>query len=135
MDQIIRIFIQWLHVTAGVLWIGGGFYTILVQLPALAAMPMPARGPALAAIGPRQIGYVLRVAELTLFTGVLQIFASGRAQQLAAPLDSRWGIAILAGLLLAIGLYASARARSKPLVERMIAIGPKAAAGDAEAAA
>lgn len=135
MDQLIRIAIQWLHVTAGVLWIGGGFYTVFVQLPALAAMPMPARGPAMAALAPRQLRYILRVAELTLLTGVLQIFASGRAAQLTAPLDSRWGLAILAGLLLAVALYGIVRGGTKPLVERMLALGPKAAAGDADAAA
>jgi len=63
MEELARIVVQWAHVLGGVLWIGGGFYTILVQLPALAAMPMPARGPALAALGPRQVRYVMRVAS------------------------------------------------------------------------
>ena len=82
MDQVIRIGVQWLHVTAGVLWIGGGFYTIFVQLPALAAMPPAARGPAMAALAPRQIRYILRVAEATIGLGLINLFVSGRAQQL-----------------------------------------------------
>ncbi len=135
MDVALRILVQWLHVTSGVLWIGGGFYVIFVQLPALASLPLPARGPALAAFAPRQIAYILRVAELTLATGILQIFVSGRGQQLTAPLESRWAIAILLGLVLAFGLYGSVHRLAKPLAERMLALGPKAAAGDASAAA
>src|ERR1700738_3947414 len=83
MEDLGRIVVQLAHVVSGVLWIGGGFYTVLVQLPALAVMPMPARGPALAAIGPRQVRYILRVAELTLATGVLQIFVN--PHRLAPP--------------------------------------------------
>ena len=59
----------------------------------------------MAQLAPRQIFYILRVAELTLVTGFLNLFASGRAQQLEDPLGSRWAIVILLGILLALGLY------------------------------
>src|SRR5256885_16494885 len=96
MEDLGRIVVQWAHVLSGVLWIGGGFYTNLVQLPALAAMPMPARGPALAAIGPRQVRYVLRVAEVTLATGILQIFVNPHGRELLT-FSTRWSVAIVAG--------------------------------------
>jgi len=134
-DQVIRIGVQWLHVTAGVLWIGGGFYTIFVQLPALAAMPPAARGPAMAAFAPRQVRYLLRVAEATLVLGFLNLITSGRAQQLTAPLESRWGIVILVGIILALALYGIVRGAVKPLVERLLAAGARAATGDQGAAA
>src|SRR3989454_4189273 len=76
MEALLRIAVQWLHVSAGVLWIGGGVYTILVQLPALLAAPPAARGPAMAQLAPRQIRYILRVAELTVATGLLNLFVS-----------------------------------------------------------
>src|SRR5207249_1054357 len=71
MDVVFRIAVQWLHVTSAVLWIGGGFYTVLVQLPALLATPAPARGAALAQFVPRQFRYIFRVAEFTIVTGLL----------------------------------------------------------------
>jgi uncharacterized membrane protein len=57
MEAVFRIGVQWLHVTAGVLWIGGGFYTILVQLPALLATPPAARGAIMPNLVPRQFTY------------------------------------------------------------------------------
>jgi uncharacterized membrane protein len=135
MGDLFRLTTQFLHVFAAILWIGGGFYTLLVQLPALMAAPGPARGPVLAQLAPRQIFYILRVAELTLVTGFLNLFASGRAQQLSEPLGSRWAVVILLGTLLAIGLYALLRATVVPWTQRMLTLGPKAAAGDAAAAA
>ena len=134
MEALLRIAVQWLHVSAGVLWIGGGVYTILVQLPALLAAPPAARGPAMAQLAPRQIRYILRVAELTVATGLLNLFVSGRAGELTR-LDTRWSWAILIGIVLAVGLYGFVRARLAPWVFRMLALGPQAAAGDAAAAA
>jgi len=135
MGDLFRIATQFLHVFAGVLWIGGGFYTLFVQLPALLAAPPPARGPVMAQLAPRQVFYILRVAELTLLTGVLNLFASGRAQQLSEPLGSRWSIVLVLGILLAFGLYALVRATVVPWTQRLLTLGPKTASGDAAAAA
>jgi len=134
MDAVFRIGVQWLHVTAGVLWIGGGFYTILVQLPALLASPPAARGAIMPNLVPRQLNYIFRVAELTILTGLLNLFASGRAQELTR-LDTRWSWAILAGIILAVGVYAMTRATIARWAMRLIEIGPRAASGDATAAA
>jgi uncharacterized membrane protein len=135
MGDLFRITTQFLHVFAGVLWIGGGFYTLFVQLPALLAAPPPARGPVMAQLAPRQVFYILRVAELTLLTGVLNLFASGRAQQLSEPLGSRWSSVMGLGILLAFGLYALVRATVVPWTQRLLTLGPRAAGADAAAAA
>ena len=134
MDAVFRIGVQWLHVTAGVLWIGGGFYTILVQLPALFASPAAARGGVMSNLVPRQLNYTFRVAEFTILTGLLNLFASGRAQELTR-LDTRWSWAILAGIILAVGIYAASRATFARWATRLVEIGPLAAGGDAAAAA
>ena len=130
MDAVFRIGVQWLHVTAGVLWIGGGFYTILVQLPALLASPPAARGAIMPTLVPRQFRYIFRVAEFTILTGLLNLFASGRAQELTR-LDTRWSWAII----LAVGVYALTRATIARWAYRLVEIGPLAASGDAAAAA
>jgi len=134
MDAVFRVGVQWLHVTAGVLWIGGGFYTILVQLPALLASPPAARGAIMPNLVPRQFTYIFRVAEFTILTGLLNLFASGRAQELTR-LDTRWSWAILAGIVLAVGVYAMTRATIARWAYRLVEIGPKAASGDTAAAA
>jgi uncharacterized membrane protein len=128
-EDLGRIIVQWAHVLSGVLWIGGGFYTILVQLPALAAMPMPARGPALAAIAPRQVRYVTRVAEVTIATGVLQLFVDPHNRELLT-FSTRWSIAIVAGALMAFIAYGLLRGPLTSAIERLLATAPIAAAGD-----
>lgn len=139
MDEAIRIVAQWLHVTAGVLWIGGGSYTLFVQLPGLLAAPAQARGPVLAQLAPRQVFYLLRVAELTLATGLLQIVVTGRGSELIEPLGSRWAGSIVLGIVGALTIYVLIQAAVKPTVTRMLAVGPRVASGDpaapAEAAA
>ena len=63
------------------------------------------------------------------------IFASGRGQQLSEPFSSRWGIALTLGILMAVGLYFLVRSTVVPWTLRMLELGPKAAGGDAQAAA
>lgn len=135
MDDLFRITTQFLHVFSGILWIGGGFYTLLVQLPALLAAPPAARGPVTAQLAPRQIRYILRIAEVTIFTGILNLIATGRAQQLTDPLSSRWSIVLGLGILLAVSLYVLVRATVVPWTLRLLTLGPQASAGDAAAAA
>lgn len=126
---------QYLHVFAGILWLGGGFYTILVQLPAVLAAAPTARGPVVAQLAPRQIRYILRVAEITIATGVLNLIATGRVRQFMDPFGQRWTVVLGLGILLAIGLYVLIRATVVPWTYRMLSLGPQAAAGDAAAAA
>ena len=135
MGDLFRITTQFLHVLSGILWIGGGFYSLFVQLPALLAAPPAARGPVSAQLAPRQINYILRVAEVTIATGLLNLIATGRAQQLTDPLGSRWSIVLGLGILMAIGLYVLIRMTVVPWTRRMLTLGPQAAGGDAAAAA
>lgn len=135
MDELLRGIMQFLHVFTGVLWLGGGLYTIFVQTPALMSAPPQARGPVLAQIVPRQVNYLLRLGEITIATGVLNVFASGRARQLEDLFGSRWAMAIAVGAILAVVLLGIGHAIIKPSARRLLELGPKAAAGDASAGA
>ena len=134
MEDFGRLIVQYLHVLSGLMWLGGGFYTILVQSPALMAVAPPARGATLALLAPRQVTYLLRLGELTILSGVLRVVVSGRANELAG-LDSRWAVAILIGIVLALVLLGIGHAILKPGITRMLTLGPKAAQGDQAAAA
>src|SRR5437763_3530667 len=109
MSEWFRLLTQFLHVFAGILWLGGGFYAVRVQLPGVLAAPPAARGPVTAQLAPRQIRYILRVAEITIATGLLNLLATGRAQQFLDPFGQRWTIVLGAGILLALALYGLVR--------------------------
>lgn len=134
MEDLARIVVQWLHVLSGVMWIGGGFYAVFVQLPALAAMPPAARGPAIGALAPRQITYLIRAADITLTTGVLNLVLGSRVRQLSEPFGSRWAIVIGLGIVLTIVLYVILRVVVKPLITRFLNVA-QAAGSDPVAAA
>ncbi len=135
MDDIFRTLVDFLHVLCGFLWLGGGFYTILVQMPAVAAAPPQARGPVLGQVIPRQLTYLLRAGELTILTGILNIFASGRGREIEQYFGSRWAAAIIVGALMAVVLLGLAHGLIKPSARRLLELGPRAGSGDAAAAA
>jgi uncharacterized membrane protein len=133
MDELFRVLVQFLHVFSGILWIGGGLYTLFVQTPALMAAPPQARGPVLGQIIPRQVNYLLRLGEITIALGILNIFASGKGRLLQDALGSRWAIAIIVGGILAIVLLGIGHAVLKPSAMKLLELGPRAAGGDAGA--
>ena len=135
MDDLFRILVQWLHILVGLMWLGGGFYTILVQMPAVAAAPPQARGPVIGQLVPRQLTYLLRLGEVTILTGVLNIFASGRGREIEQYFGSRWAAAIIVGALMAIVLLGLGHGVIKPAARRLLELGPRAGSGDAPAAA
>ena len=135
MDDLFRIVVQFMHVFSGVLWLGGGLYTVFVQTPALMSVPPAARGPVLAKLAPRQVTYLLRLGEITIALGILNFFATGRGRELENLFGSRWAMAIVVGATLAIVLLGIGHGILKPSVMRLLELGPKAGAGDAAAGA
>lgn len=135
MEDLVRGLVQFLHVLSGLVWLGGGWYTIFVQMPAVAAAPPQSRGPVVAQIIPKQLNYLLRAGEFTILTGVVNIFASGRGRLLEQYFGSRWATAIILGALMAIVLLGLGHGVIKPAARRLLELGPRAAAGDTSAAA
>jgi len=133
--DVLRWLVQYLHVLSGVLWFGAGFYVSLVQLPALLTLPPPQRLPAIVALGPRQIRYVLRIAEVTIAFGIINALLTGRLAALQTTVGTLWGWAIGLGAILAIGLYVLLQTRVAPAVFSIVAVARAAQQGDAATAA
>ena len=128
--DVLRWLVQYLHVFSGVLWFGAGFYTVIVQLPALLTLPPPQRMPALVALGPRQIGYIVRLAEATIALGIVNAILTGRLARLGETLGTLWGWAIGIGFILAIVLYVMLQTGVKPAIFRVVAIARGAQQGN-----
>lgn len=71
----------WIHIVAGVMWLGLLYYFTVVQTPALAQAAADASGPGSAAIlryiSPRALRWFRWAAVLTWFTGVWYLGRSG----------------------------------------------------------
>ena len=128
--DVLRWLVQYLHVLSGVLWFGAGFYVTLVQLPALVTLPPAERVLAIAALGPRQIRYILRLAEITIGFGILNAILTGRLAPLAETLGTLWGWTIAIGAILAVGLYVLLQSGVKPAIFRVVAVARASRQGD-----
>ena len=132
--DVLRWLVQYLHVFSGVLWFGAGFYTVIVQLPALLTLPPRERMPAIVALGPRQIRYIVRLAEATIALGIVNAILTGRLARLGETLGTLWGWTIGIGFILAIGLYVLLQAAVKPALFRVVAVSRAASQGDTSGA-
>jgi tetrahydromethanopterin S-methyltransferase subunit G len=129
--DVLRWLVQYLHVMSGVLWFGAGFYTTIVQLPALLTLPPPQRMPAIVALGPRQIRYIVRLAEVTIALGIINAILTGRLGRLGETIGTLWGWVIGLGFILAIALYVLLQTNVKPAIFRVIAVSRAAQEGNA----
>ena len=97
---------RWLHVVAGVAWIGLLYYFNFVQVPAFAEMEAAARNNAIDKLASRALWWFRWAAVLTLVTGILILLfqKDGDKSQLfsADYMKSVPGMSIATGVLLAV---------------------------------
>lgn len=120
MDWAVFI-VQWLHVILAILWFGGVLYSDFVLIPAFNTLPLTTQRAAGAAIAIRARKVIPPVAGLVIVLGLLRGTVFGQVQSLTA-LTSAYGLTWLAGLLLALGLYAFGLRVLTPSLDRLAAI-------------
>ena len=108
-----RALVLFLHIAAGVLWIGGLTYVRFVLLPTLATQQPGVRGPVVAELGPSTVRYLLRMGEVTIVLGVAAVLTMGRMTEPGQWLSTAWGLSILAGLVGTVAIYGIGQAVTK----------------------
>ena len=100
---------RWLHVVAGVAWIGLLYYFNFVQVPAFAEMEAAARNNAIDKLASRALWWFRWAAVLTLVTGILILLfqKDGDKSQLFSGdyMKSVPGMSIATGVLLAVTMF------------------------------
>jgi uncharacterized membrane protein len=100
---------RWLHVLAGIMWIGLLYYFNFVQVPAFAEMEAAARNNAIDKLASRALWWFRWAAVLTLLTGIaLLLFQKdGDKSQLFSGdyMKSVPGMSIATGVLLAVTMF------------------------------
>jgi uncharacterized membrane protein len=74
---LIALLMRWLHVGAGIVWLGMVWFVNFIQLVAVAEADQPARGPIMKHIVPRVALTFRQASHLTVVTGALLLFTSG----------------------------------------------------------
>ena len=100
---------RWLHVVAGITWIGLLYYFNFVQVPAFAEMEAAARNNAIDKLASRALWWFRWAAVLTLVTGILILLfqKDGDKSQLFSGdyMKSVPGMSIATGVLLAVTMF------------------------------
>lgn len=133
----LNIAVMFLHIGAGIIWIGTLIYLRLLLLPVLNAAPPAVRGPVVMELGPKQVRVLLRLAEVTIVTGLANIFLMGRIQKMSDFYTTAWGLSISLGMVGAIVIYGIGQAVTAPVTRRIAAVLRSVSSGQAgpEAAA
>jgi uncharacterized membrane protein len=92
---------RWLHIVAGITWIGLLYYFNLVQVPSFANFGAPARLEAIEKLASRALWWFRWAAVGTLVTGLLIIAILGDDY----PTDGGPWASILTGMLLAVVMF------------------------------
>jgi uncharacterized membrane protein len=69
--------LRWVHIGAGIIWIGLLYYFNLVQVPSFAQMEAPARSNAIMILVPRALFWFRYAALTTALVGILYILSIG----------------------------------------------------------
>lgn len=74
---LVAVLVRWLHVGAGIVWLGMVWFVNFIQLAAVAEADQPARGAIMKHIVPRVALTFRQASHLTVATGALLLFTSG----------------------------------------------------------
>ena len=131
MEPYLNALALYVHIGAGIVWIGVLLYIRFLLLPSVGAIPPEARGPIIIELGPRGVRFAMRAAEITLIAGVVMMFIIGRATRMEHFLTTLWGQAILAGFVGSVAIYVVGRLITAPVTRLIVDTLRQMAAGTA----
>ncbi len=107
---LIAVLLRWLHVGAGIVWLGMVWFVNFIQLVAVAEADQPARGAIMKHIVPRVALTFRQASHLTVVTGALLLFTSGYlggslVYSSAFFIPTSRNILMWAGVLAAMAMY------------------------------
>lgn len=123
--------VMYIHILAGIGWLGSIFYLRFLLLPALMRTPPTVRGPVIMEVGPRSVPIILRLAEVTIASGIVNVALAGRVTRMEHFFTSTWGWAIFAGLVGTLVIYIIGQAVTRPATLRVAEIARASMAGQA----
>jgi uncharacterized membrane protein len=72
MVDLLTLVLDWLHILSVVIWIGGGFFMLLILMPSFKVVSPPEAGKLMEAVGKRWLPLVWGAVILVSATGILR---------------------------------------------------------------
>lgn len=120
------LLVRYVHITAGILWVGGLVYAGMVVGRNLATAPPQVRGPAMARIAMPGFKLLNLAALVTILFGVAnEALMSMAIGDVGDALD-RWHMTLGIGLVLSLAMLGVGHAMVRPSLKRMAAFGAAA---------
>ncbi|GEM_PF-1696358 len=119
--DIVKALLLFLHMTAGILWVGGLTYVRFIMLPAIGRQQPQVRGPVAVDLGPATVRYLLRIGEITIALGVVNVFLFGRIARMSDFVSTTWGASITLGFIGAVTIYLVGMLVTRPATLRIAA--------------
>jgi uncharacterized membrane protein len=105
----VDVLVRWLHIGAGITWIGLLYYFNFVQVPAFAEMEAAARNNALDKLAWRALWWFRWAAAATVVTGIMILLFQTNGDKAQLFSGDYWksstGMAIATGILLALTMF------------------------------
>lgn len=98
------VIFRWLHILSGAAWLGEVVTINFVLVPSLKSMSARDRSRYISRVFPRLFRLASVLSLLSIFSGLTMTYLISGWRDLSIYLTSRWGIAILIGGLLGLGL-------------------------------
>lgn len=119
MADILELVVRYVHIVSAILWIGGLGFSVMVLRTAISRVGMAARKDTLLQLIPLSNRFIPRTAIATIVFGTVLYLMMGNfdADNLVG---TTWGRAMLAALILAIGLLAFGLLVVRRAAERML---------------
>ena len=126
-----RMLVMYIHIGAGIMWMGGLVYLRFILIPALTRAAPEVWGPLIVDLGPRTVRFTLRVAEITIAAGIVNLFLAGRVTRMSHFFTTQWGFVILLGFVMALVIYILSQTVTRPTTLRIVETIRAVAAGRA----
>jgi uncharacterized membrane protein len=119
MSFALLLIVHWLHILAGIVWVGGYIFMVLALWPALLRRPAAEARATLDALGEPVGGLMMSSGSLVVLLGVIRGTWFGPIKSIGALFGSAYGLTWLVALLLTIGLSAHGAIASRRMAERV----------------
>ena len=103
--DVLNVLFRWIHIVAGVMWVGFGFWIVLVQTPSVGELDPPTRAKLAPVFLPRALYFFRWSSIYAWVTGIFLLGLVFYHGGIVFEDDGGWGFASILSLVIVFGMY------------------------------